>query len=513
MQMEIKLSHIQRRNLNRMRNNFVLFAKNCLFIKTKVGDKIVPLKLNKSQLRFCRQIETARRESKYNSVRLVVLKARQMGFSTVTEAYFFWDTYFHHARNSFIMAHDGDSTRNIFEMVKRYYDCIPDGVPKPSLKKNNEKALIFDETDCYFRIGTAGSGGVGRSQTNQNLHLSEAGFFLKADEVAGAIMQTVPMEGSNVIIESTANGVGGFFYDKVMEGLEPNSPWTTVFYAWHEFDEYSSTAPDDFVPDAEERELIELYDCTFDQLQWRREKIEQDFKKSPHIFKQEYPSSIEEAFLSTQNGLIQGIYLSRARKSDIRDPEAPTIIGVDPARSGDRTVICVRRGREIREILIYEQMESVELAQICGTLIEEYKAEACFIDPGCGWGTIDILHRRRYADKVFAVPFNSRPINKKMYSNKRTEIYGTMRDWFMQPGGVRIPDSDMVVRDLGVTPDFTRNAAQQWVMAPKDEIKKINSGKSPDISDAIALTFSDIRVNIDRQEGNKIKVIKSKRRS
>jgi hypothetical protein len=489
-------------------NNFPVFAKNCLKIKTKT-EGLQPFILNSPQYRFIDFIERKYKEKGH--VRVVVLKARQMGFSTVTEGYFFWKTIFNKGHNSFIMAHDRPSTSNIFEMVKRYYDNIPEAMPKPPLAKNNERALIFDSIDSYFRVGTAGSGSIGRSMTNNYLHMSEAAFFEKADELSGGIMSTVPDENSIVVLESTANGVGGFFYDKVMEGLEPDSPWDTLFYAWHEFPEYTADVPDGFVPDDTEEELKRLYNVTDGQLMWRRNRIAKDFKGREHIFRQEYPSNIQEAFLSTQNALIGGEYLERARKSDIKDQNAPVVIGVDPARSGDRTVIAIRRGREILEILIFEEMNEMELAGRLAILIREYRADACFIDPACGYGTIDRLQERHFKN-VYAVPFNSKPSNTEIYSNKRTEIYGNMRDWFMQQGGVRIPDSDIVIRDLGVTPDFTINSKGQWVMTSKDNIKKENSGRSPDIADAIALTFSDLSVRIEDDRTYSIKTINNRRK-
>lgn len=490
--------------------NFPVFARNCLKIKTK-ADGVKPFILNSPQFRFINELEKLQKESKDGSVRVVVLKARQMGFSTVTEAYFFWKTIFNTGHNSFIMAHDRPSTSNIFEMVKRYYDNLPEDMPKPPLSKNNEKSLIFDSLDSYFRVGTAGSGSIGRSMTNNYLHMSEAAFFQKADELSGGIMSTVPDKNSIVVLESTANGVGGFFYDKVMEGLEADSPWHTMFFAWHEFPEYTAEVPDDFNPDEEELDLIKLYNVTHGQLMWRRNRIAKDFKGRVHIFRQEYPSNIQEAFLSTQNALISGECLEKARKSDRKDLNAPVIIGVDPARSGDRTVICIRRGREVLEIIIFGKMNEMELSGRLAILIRDYHADACFIDPACGYGSYDRL-RERHFDNVYLVPFNSKASNSDVYSNKRTEIYGNMRDWFNQEGGVRIPDSEVVVRDIGVTPDFNINSKSQWVMLPKDDIKKNNNGKSPDIADALALTFSDLSVRIEGEQQYKIKTKNTRRK-
>ena len=111
------------------------------------------------------------------------------------------------------------------------------------------------------------------------------------------------------------------------------------------------------------------------------------------------------------------------------------------------------------------------------------------------------------------VAFNSKPNKPNVYSNKRTEIYGELRDWILQDGGVDIPDNPIMINELLSIPDFKINSNGQYVMEAKDEIKKV-IGKSPDIADAMALTFSD---NIPILEDNdlrdkKIKVINNYRR-
>ena len=168
-----------------LRNDFVLFARNCLFIKTK-NSEIKPFILNPTQAKVHNFIEEKKRLGKN---KIVVLKARQFGISTYTEGRLFHKTIMNEATNSFIMADSVSSSNNIFEMTKRFYDLLPEGMPKPELKKSNEKAIVFDEIDSSFRIGTAGNKNVGRSMTINYLHCSEVGFWENANEIISGLFE------------------------------------------------------------------------------------------------------------------------------------------------------------------------------------------------------------------------------------------------------------------------------------------------------------------------------------
>ena len=476
--------------LRRMRNDFVYFSQHCLFIKTK-NSEIKPFYLNPIQAKVHNFIEENKKKGYH---KFVILKARQFGISTYTEARLFWKTMFHEATNSFIMADSTSSSNNIFEMTKRYYDLLPEGMIKPALKKSNEKAIVFDEIDSSFRIGTAGNKQIGRSMTINYLHCSEVGFWDNANEIIAGLFQTVPTNNeSEIILESTANGVGNYFFDICQEGLEKNSEFKTLFLPWFENDEYSTiiTEPD-FILTEEEKELQTIYNLTNEQINWRRKKINSDFKGREYLFKQEYPANFNEAFITNQNCLFNSEIIEKARHNNFLIPNCfPVIMGVDPARNGDRTVIVFRKGRKLFKPIILNNMTQTEIAGEIIRLLNNFTVNKVFIDVGLGYGVIDILHEKGLNDLVEGIPFNSRPNKPHIYSNKRTEIYGEFRDWTMQDGGVIIPDDQVLINELMSIPDFKINSNGQFVMESKDEIKKQLNGKSPDIADAIALTFSD----------------------
>ena len=202
-----------------------------------------------------------------------------------------------------IVAHTEDASANLYRMAKLMYTELPAGI-RPEQKLGNAKELVFAAKgkgglDSTIRVMTAGGSGIGRSDTFQNLHLSEFAFWPgdKRVTLAGA-MQAVPdMPGTMVIIESTANGFDEFktMWDRAVAG---ESEFVPVFCAWWELDEYRRAYTGFSLTDYE-RELMRRYGLDHEQLAWRRWCIENNCGGDVQLFRQEYPACPEEAFLST----------------------------------------------------------------------------------------------------------------------------------------------------------------------------------------------------------------------
>lgn len=508
----IDLNEEQLKVFNRLRKDLNFFASQCLKIQTKYAT-IEPLVFNDSQIHFHNQIERHKRER--GNVRIVVVKGRQQGISTYTEARFFHRCSYNRGFNSFIASEAKESTNNIFSMVKRYYNNIPEGMPKPRLQSSNAKELIFEDIDSQIRTGTAGNKNVGVSTTNHLVHCSETALWTNGSEIIRGLFQTVPNnEKSEIIIESTARGVGGIFYELAMQGLEDNGDWETVFLPWFMHKEYQTHIEEDFRMTEEEEELQRLYKLTPEQLAWRKWKINGEFKGREWLFKQEYPCNVNEAFSSSGDGLIEPRLIDAARKNEMSGENlAPVCMGVDPARSGgDRTIIAIRQGRKLLMIIKYDHMQQMELAGIIATLIKDYNVKKCWVDAAHGYGTVDRLNENGFQGIVETVQFNQRPMKTQVYSNKRAEIHGEMRDWFGQDGGVSIPDNDELAVDLYSIPDFKYNSNSAYVLPSKDEIKKVLK-RSPDMADALALTFAGIVpiMNEDQNSFSRYKVVNKRR--
>lgn len=265
--------------------------------------KIIDLKINKPQMKLYNALAEQYKQGKPQ--RAIVLKARQMGFSTLTEAMIFKKTVTAFNIKSGIITHEASATDNLFNMSKRYLDNLPDEL-KPQIKKSNAKELVFDNDNGtglkgIIKCMTAGNTTVGRSDTFQNLHISEYAFWggKKKDTLIG-LLQAVPYTiNTMIVIESTANGYDDFkdMWDDAVAG---KGDFVPVFCAWWELDEYRKEY-DGFELTDDEKKLKALYNLDNEQIAWRRWCIETNCRNDINLFKQEYPSCPEEAFLSSGN--------------------------------------------------------------------------------------------------------------------------------------------------------------------------------------------------------------------
>jgi hypothetical protein len=276
------------------------YIEEYIKIRNKEG-KIIDFKLNYPQQRLYNIIKEQKKAKK--PVRIIILKARQMGFSTLTESILFKETVTKFNRRTGIITHKATATSNLFNMSKLMLEELPPDIT-PSIQKSNAQELIFDNESgtglkSKIKCMTAGTKGVGRSDTFDNLHLSELAFW-EGDVTATltGLLQAVPnLPDTMIIIESTANGYEKFkeLWDQAVNG---ESDFVPLFVAWYELPEYSMTYSG-FKLTAEEEKLKELYNLTNEQLEWRRWCIRNNCQNDIEQFKQEYPSNPEEAFIST----------------------------------------------------------------------------------------------------------------------------------------------------------------------------------------------------------------------
>jgi len=294
----------------------------------KIRDKnsnIIPLKFNEPQNKYYNVIKELKKQNK--PVRIIILKARQMGFSTATEGIFFKETVTKPNVNTAIVAHKEDSTANLFNMSKLMYNQIPEPI-KPERKASNAKELVFDNKDgsglnSKIKCMTAGGDGVGRSDTINNLHISELAFWKgdKKDTLLG-LLQAVPnTPNTMVIIESTANGFEYFkeLWDTAVAGKNDFVP---LFVGWNELNEYRMPY-NGFELTKEEKELQTLYGITLEQLSWRRWCIANNCGNDETLFRQEYPINPQEAFISTGNCYFD----KEAVIKRIQETEEPVVSG------------------------------------------------------------------------------------------------------------------------------------------------------------------------------------------
>ncbi len=200
--------------------------------------------------------------------------------------------------------------------------------------------------------------------------------------------------------------------------------------------------------------------------------------------KGQFPRASSMQFIGTD------VAESAATRENFKDDKAPVVIGVDVARFGDdASVIYVRQGRDGRTVgyKMYRELDSIQLAGQVAQFIDEYNPRKVFVDGtgGYGSGVVDQLHASGYKHTVEDVQFGARAIESDIYYNKRAEMYGLMKKWL---GTGQIPDEQSLIDDLtGVQYGF---ANENKIQLEKKEDMKKRGLASPDIADALALTFA-----------------------
>ena len=470
------------------KDDFLHYAPRALKIRTKSG-KIEPLKLNAAQTIIHAQLQQQLAET--GRIRAIIIKGRQQGASTYIEARFYWRTSLSFGKQALILTHLQDSTDALFDMTKRYHDLCPE-VLQPKTSAASAKELKFSELDSGYIVATAGSKSVGRGRTIQYFHGSEFAFWSNAEDHMAGLGQAVPdLDGTEIILETTANGVGNLCHKMTMAALRGVGDYRLIFVPWFLQEEYRHPAPSDFALQGDEKDYALTYQLTNDQMMWRRRKIQDDFRGDVALFDQEYPATIHLAFRRVSgNPLIDPGQVALARLP-VRAVEVefagPRIMGVDPAEYGDdATAIAMRQGRKVAPIIRYYKRGPMEVAGLVAVEADRWKPDAINVDcTGVGSGVADRLIELGYP--VNRVHFGERAIQNETYGIRRDEMWGEMKRWLEDQPNC-LPDDDALEADM-TAPQYTYDSSRRLKLESKEVMKK-RGINSPDSADALALTFA-----------------------
>jgi len=238
----------------------------------------------------------------------IILKARQHGFTTDGLLDMLDRSISTKNTNSAIVAHEQKKVQTLFEIVKRGYENLPEQL-RPRVSFDNRNELYFPELDSkiYVALDT-------RGDTVHNLHISEVAFITNAEEKMTGILESVP-KGGRITLESTANGMGGYFFD---EWENPHSEFKKHFYNWmwaEEYREPTLKTLDEL--DAEYRELAVRYGTIQDireRFQLDKEQFNfyiQKVRRHKEYVMQEYPTTITEAFIAAGRNVFHIVDLNK----------------------------------------------------------------------------------------------------------------------------------------------------------------------------------------------------------
>jgi hypothetical protein len=343
--------------------------------------------------------------------------------------------------------------------------------------------------------------------TAQRFHGSEVAFWPNAEAHAAGVLQAVPDEpGTEVILESTANGVGNYYHQSWQEAEAGISGFIAIFVPWYWQEEYRKELPPQFTPNEEEQAYANAYSLDWEQIYWRRLKIVQ--LKDANLFKQEYPATAAEAFqMSGHDSYIKPELVVAARKME-REPVGPLIIGLDPARFGDdSSVMMARRGQKAWVIDRKTKWDTMQVAGWAKNVIDKESPARMFIDVGgLGAGVYDRLVEQGYGPAprgkgiAVAVNFGSSALQPARYDdkgneigggpvNRRAEMWMASKEWLESETGADIPDEDRLQADA-CGPGYRYDSSSRVILESKEQMRA-RGVASPDAWDALALTFAE----------------------
>lgn len=309
----------------RIRYDFEFWAFSFVRIKDKLGAEDIPFRLNRPQRRILGMLEDMRTAGK--PIRLIVLKARQWGGSTLVQIYMAWIQLVHCRNwNSVICAHLKESAANIKGMYSKllanYPDWLLDG-EKPKFKPFERMAntSVIAGRECRVTIGSAESQESVRGIDAAMAHLSEVAFWrnsrMKSPEqvmrsICGSIML---LPCSMVVMESTANGTGSYFHQECERAKRGESDKQFAFVPWFEIEMYTLPIDDydSFIGSLTDYERMLWHrGATLEAIAWYRQKRKEYARHADMMA--EYPSDDIEAFCYSGERVFDPTLVEKLRR-------------------------------------------------------------------------------------------------------------------------------------------------------------------------------------------------------
>ena len=312
----------------RIKYDFEYWCALCATVRDKVSGRNVKLHLNAPQRHVLEDLERQRLSGK--GVRMILLKARQWGGSTLVLMYMAWiQLVLRRNWNSIICGHK----RGTSSVIKGMYTKLLNHYPKELLEdgkrlefktfEGNANAKIITGRDCLVLLGTAQTDDVVRGYDIAMAHLSEVAFWPTStmrnpEDVMRSIDGSLLVGGLTVeVLESTANGIGTYFHNEWVHSVNGESDKLAVFVPWTEIEIYRLPVDEAEIPqlwaslDDYERELWNN-GCTLEMIKWYHEKRKSYLSHEKMMA--EFPTSASEAFCTTGRCVFSLTRLDEMRK-------------------------------------------------------------------------------------------------------------------------------------------------------------------------------------------------------
>lgn len=328
----------------RLRHDFEYWCYKCVKIQDKLSKQLIPFRLNYGQRLAAHAYETQRLEGR--PIRVIICKARQWGGSTVTQMYMLWLQLYHYKRwHSAIVSQFKNQAINIRSMLSQVISNYPTCVPRFHLSgfENLSNTKYIVERECKIQVSSAETPDALRSFDFSMLHLSEVGLWKStparsADDLVQALYSTVPyVNGTFIVMESTAKGIGTFFHKNWLAAEEGDSLLQPLFVPWFALELYAKfrhenggqtiARDEEGLPvsalDNPEKFFHSLNDyqkaqweqgATLEGIAWYAE-TQRGQQYSDYVMRSEYPGTPSEAFQTKSNRYYDALQVENCRRN------------------------------------------------------------------------------------------------------------------------------------------------------------------------------------------------------
>lgn len=385
------------------------------------------------------------------------------------------------------LAHDDATTQRLRRMSRYYWQNLPADI-KPSRAYDNAWLTMYPGTQSEVVIQKAGTTSGGRGFTLSEAHLSEAAFYADLESILTGLAEAGQ---PRLILESTANGAQGHFYNLVMGALKQENNWTVHFYQWW-WEDRNRIALDPgeiIVSDpntedgAKELELIAKYHLTPEQIKWRRKKK----RDLPRTFEQEYPEDVITCFLRSGKGYFGNIMFAFRVQPGSRTPDRGHryTAGLDFGQQTDYTALSIIDATTTEEVYVgrWNQQSWRDMRTAVRAVCKIWMPETLWAEENAmGSSQIEEMRREFYDDKIGDVTINSFNMNVATKPPLFTTLYTRIHE-----GNLALVD-DPVHRD-----EFNSSTARLtnkgWtVESPRDRNKKGSYSEEAGHGDTVVAT-------------------------
>lgn len=400
-----------------------------VFLKIRDREKrLIPFVLNPAQRHYL-----ANRTN-----RDIILKARQLGFSTLLQGLFF------HAcvtstQTVMTIAHLDSTTQALRRINDRFYQHMPEGF-RPERRLSNAVVSTFPDFDSEMLIATAGSRNTGRGSTVTMFHASEVAFWPDATALMAGALQSVPLDGV-VVLESSANGQQGYFYDEVMKAVRGESLYRLHFYPWWWEGTYRADVEGPLELEDDEGRLVAAHGLDDEQIMWRRRKR----LELGDFFQQEYPETVEQAFVASGNSVFVGVDSVLYNPLEHAYDGRPVVIGVDWGQADDATAVSVMddAGCEVA-LVVMRRMPWADMRRRIILLAEQYNVVRVYAEKN-SIGSVNIEALR--AESAEALGRELDVVAFEMTQTRKGVLVGRLSE-ALSKGAVRLIDDPVATAEL-----------------------------------------------------------------